>query len=138
ALIKMCHHINETFERLKGERSVWTVGQILLDPGAPAIVPGGAQMLFQFRDEDEVTIARLDTALRELVATADGDGPCRVSLELLSSSKPSRMLPVFRDAFSRAAEDRVPGAHILMPSGAGHDAQIISRVMSCGMIFVPS
>ncbi|CAN7637418.1 hydantoinase/carbamoylase family amidase [Brucella pseudogrignonensis] len=138
ALIKMCHRINETFGRLKGERTVWTVGQIVLDPGAPAIVPGGAQMLFQFRDEDEDIIARLDMALRDLVMTADSNGICGVSLELLSSSRPSRMLPLFCDAFSSAADQWAPGAHILMPSGAGHDAQIISRVMPCGMIFVPS
>ena len=36
----------------RGPRSVWTVGRITLDPGAPSIVPGGAEMWFQFRDAD--------------------------------------------------------------------------------------
>lgn len=138
ALVAMCNRINETFERLKGERTVWTVGNISLDPGAPAIVPGGAQMLFQFRDEDDAIIARLDQALRDLVGEADRQGPCRASIDLLSSSKPSRMLPAFQDAFDEAAEREAPDAHIRMPSGAGHDAQIVSKVLPCGMLFVPS
>ena len=31
-----------------------------------------------------------------------------------------------------------PGAHRRMPSGAGHDAQILSRRIRSGMMFVPS
>lgn len=138
ALVGMCNRINDTFARLKGERTVWTVGQITLDPGAPAIIPGAAQMLFQFRDEDETTLERLDQALRREVEEADRQGPCRVTIDLLSSSAPSRMLSSFQDAFSEAAEKNAPGVHIRMPSGAGHDAQIISKTMPCGMLFVPS
>ena len=35
-----------------GPRTVWTTGRITLDPGAPSIIPGRAEMLFQIRDDD--------------------------------------------------------------------------------------
>jgi N-carbamoyl-L-amino-acid hydrolase len=48
------------------------------------------------------------------------------------------MSQTFQDALSRAAEKRAPGAFISMPSGAGHDAQILARKLPAGMLFVPS
>ena len=44
----------------------------------------------------------------------------------------------FQAALDRAAERHAPGQHTRMHSGAGHDAQIVSHVMSAGMLFVPS
>ena len=36
------------------------------------------------------------------------------------------------------AADRLGLAHVSMPSGAGHDAQIVAKLGPMGMIFVPS
>jgi N-carbamoyl-L-amino-acid hydrolase len=44
----------------------------------------------------------------------------------------------FQAALDRAAEAHAPGRHIRMPSGAGHDAQILATVMPSAMLFVPS
>ncbi len=43
-------------------------------PAPASIVPGGAEMLFQFRDADPAVLERLQAALVELVAEADA-GP---------------------------------------------------------------
>ncbi len=48
------------------------------------------------------------------------------------------MDPVFQDALETAAGTRAPGSHQRMPSGAGHDAQILARRLPAGMLFVPS
>lgn len=138
ALVDFCSVLNQKFEELKAERTVWTVGRITLDPGAPAIIPGSAEMLFQFRDSDPAVIARLDAALHALIAEADEAGPCNVGIETMSVSKPSLMEPGFQAALAGAAELHAPGLHTAMPSGAGHDAQILARTMPCGMLFVPS
>ena len=37
-----------------------------------------------------------------------------------------------------AAETHAPGLHQRMPSGAGHDAQMLAKVMPSAMLFVPS
>ena len=65
--------------RIAGPRTVWTTGRILLDPGAPSIVPGHAEMLFQFRDTEPTVLARLDEELEALVADATR-GACRVTI----------------------------------------------------------
>ena len=48
------------------------------------------------------------------------------------------MDPGFQTQIEAAAERHAPGRHLRMPSGAGHDAQILSRRMRSGMMFVPS
>jgi N-carbamoyl-L-amino-acid hydrolase len=41
-------------------------------------------------------------------------------------------------ALAEAADERCPGGWQSMPSGAGHDAQNIARIMPAAMLFVPS
>ena len=43
-----------------------------------------------------------------------------------------------QEAFDDAAEKNAPGVHMRMPSGAGHDAQILAQRLPAGMLFVPS
>src|SRR3954466_15868581 len=50
ALTRFCVDIEDRFPALCGPRTVWTTGRITLDPGAPSIIPGAAEMLFQIRD----------------------------------------------------------------------------------------
>src|SRR5204862_6392931 len=47
ALARFCVAIDDQFPTLCGPRTVWTTGRINLDPGAPSIIPGRAEMLFQ-------------------------------------------------------------------------------------------
>jgi len=138
ALMRLWRRIEETFPSVAAERSVWTVGRVTLDPGAPSIIPGGAEMLFQFRDADPAVLATMKSALEGLVAEANEHGPCPCVLERLGENTPAVMDPTIRDALAAAAEAKAPGRHASMPSGAGHDAQVIARKLSSGMLFVPS
>src|SRR5205085_10124828 len=80
ALARFCVAIDERFPALSGPRTVWTTGRITLDPGAPSIIPGGAEMLFQIRDEDPAVIARLENLLRTMTDEVNGQGRCSVTL----------------------------------------------------------
>ena len=130
--------IDELFKGLCGPRTVWTTGRVTLFPGDPSIIPGRAEMLFQFRDTDAALLDRLEEALRKLVADTDRQGPCRVTLEQQRRGMPAVMADSFQAAVEAAAEARQPGCHTRMPSGAGHDAQVLASVMPAGMLFVPS
>ena len=77
-------------------RTVWTIGRMLIDPNAPSIVPGRAEMQVQFRDTDTAILARFEQALLELVAEADRAGPCGVAIAPISKSEPAAMDPGFR------------------------------------------
>src|SRR6202011_2570189 len=53
ALARFCVAIDDRFPALCGPRTVWTTGRITLDPGAPSIIPGAPEMLFQISDDDQ-------------------------------------------------------------------------------------
>jgi N-carbamoyl-L-amino-acid hydrolase len=138
AMVRLATQIHDRFAQIAGPRTVWTIGRMVIDPNAPSVVPGGAEMQVQARDIDEAILARYRDALTQLVAAADRAGPCRVTVEELSQTEPRLMDGAFEDAIEATAERHVPGGHMRMPSGAGHDAQVISHRMRAGMMFIPS
>ena len=128
---------DETFPKLCGPRTVWTVGNIAFDPGSPSIIPGETVMLFQFRDTDLAVHARLEAEVCRIAAELN-KGPCRVEVEVLRRTKPAVMAENFQAAIEAAADQAAPGQHTRRPSGAGHDAQIFAAHMPSVMLFVPS
>jgi beta-ureidopropionase / N-carbamoyl-L-amino-acid hydrolase len=138
ALMRIYHAIETEFPKLATSRTVWTVGNITLDPGAPSIVPGAGEMLFQFRDADLAVLRRLQSALEEIVAEENANGPCEVTLTAMSRSMPALMDEAMQDRIEAAAEAFAPGRHVRMPSGAGHDARTISQKLPASMMFIPS
>ena len=138
ALAKFCVAIDDRFPKLCGPRTVWTTGRIALDPGAPSIIPGRADMLFQIRDDDPAVIDRLERKLETMAADFTARCPCTVTLERIRTGTPALMDRRFQDAIEAASKSFAGGRSARMPSGAGHDAQILARIMPAGMMFVPS
>src|SRR5689334_2700684 len=138
ALAKFCVAIDETFPKFCGPRTVWTTGRITLDPGAPSIIPGGAEMLFQIRDDNPAVIDRLEEKLRGMAADVASQGRIGVEVERIRSGAPALMNAAFQDAIETAAKSLAGGKSVRMPSGAGHDAQVLATIMPSAMLFVPS
>jgi N-carbamoyl-L-amino-acid hydrolase len=138
ALARFCVEIDDRFPGLSGPRTVWTTGRITLDPGAPSIIPGNAEMLFQIRDEDPAVIERLENLLRSMAADVSAQGRCGVVVERIRTGVPATMDAAFQDAIEAASREIAGGRSIRMPSGAGHDAQVLATIMPAGMLFVPS
>jgi N-carbamoyl-L-amino-acid hydrolase len=138
ALARFCVAIDDRFPALCGPRTVWTTGRITLDPGAPSIIPGGAEMLFQIRDDDPAVIERLEDSLRAMADEVTAQGRCSVALERLRTGAPAMMDSAFQHAIEAAGAAFAGGRSIRMPSGAGHDAQVLATIMPAGMLFVPS
>ncbi|MBR0722378.1 Zn-dependent hydrolase [Bradyrhizobium manausense] len=138
ALAKFCVAIDERFPAACGPRTVWTTGRITLDPGAPSIIPGSAEMLFQIRDDNPAVIAQLEELLRSMAAETTAKGPCTVNVEKIRTGAPAMMDTRFQDAIDVASKALAGGRSIRMPSGAGHDAQMLATIMPAGMLFVPS
>src|SRR4051812_29471953 len=138
ALARFCVDIDDRFPALCGPRTVWTTGRITLDPGAPSIIPGAAEMLFQIRDDDPDVVRRLEDCLRSMAAEVTAHGRCSVRLERLRTGAPAMMDANFQRAIEAAAVTFAGGRSIRMPSGAGHDAQVLATIMPAGMLFLPS
>ncbi len=138
AAVEFLQNLQSLFPKHAGEHTVWTTGRITLNPGAPSIIPGRAEVLFQFRDDDPAKLAELEEVLGDAVAKADQEGPCSVRLETISKSIPAIMDDSIQSALETAADKHASDSFTRMPSGAGHDAQIIARHLPAGMMFVPS
>ena len=138
AMVRLATRIHDRFPDIAGSRTVWTIGRMLLDPNAPSVVPGRAEMQVQFRDADLDRLAALEKTLRELVSETDWAGPCACEIEAIARTEPRPMDPGFQEQIEAAAERHAPGMHMRMPSAAGHDAAVLSYRMPSGMMFIPS
>jgi len=138
ALARFCVAIDDRFPAHCGPRTVWTTGRITLDPGAPSIIPGSAEMLFQMRDDDPTVIERLEGLLQSMAAEVTAQGRCGVNVERLRTGAPALMDGVIQQTIEAASGAFAGGRSIRMPSGAGHDAQVLATIMPAGMLFVPS
>ena len=138
ALARFCVDIDDRFPKHSGPRTVWTTGRITLDPGAPSIIPGRAEMLFQIRDDDPRVIERLEDLLQSMAAEVGAQGRCHVAVKRVRTGAPAMMDATFQQTIEAASLALAGGRSVRMPSGAGHDAQVLATIMPAGMLFVPS
>jgi N-carbamoyl-L-amino-acid hydrolase len=138
AMVRLATRIHDRFPDIAGSRTVWTIGRMLLEPNAPSVVPGRAEMMVQFRDADIDRLAALEKTLKDLVNETDRAGPCACEIEVTARTEPRPMDPGFQDQIEAAAEQHASGKHLRMPSAAGHDAAVLSYRMPSGMMFIPS
>ncbi len=136
--VRLLAMIDQEMPKACGERSTWTTGRIAVEPGAPSIIPGRADILFQFRDIDVPTLGRMEACLRACVQESNRRERCTTTLTNVSKSLPAPCDTAMMAALDAAAERNAPGLWQRMPSGAGHDAQYIARVMPVSMLFTPS
>ena len=118
-------------------RAVTTIGVVDVRPGVPNIVPERAALLQELRDPDPALLESLATrTLRAARRVARRRG---LALEVthLMRVEPVRMSPRIQATIEAAAAGLgLPTRR--MPSGAGHDAQVLAGVTDAGMVFVPS
>src|SRR3984957_5579750 len=91
ALARFCVDIDDRFPKFCGPRTVWTTGRITLDPGAPSIIPGRAEMLFQIRAAEPGVIGHLEDELQSMAAEVSAQGRCSVSVERIRTGAPALM-----------------------------------------------
>ncbi|MDE0195900.1 MAG: Zn-dependent hydrolase [bacterium] len=120
-----------------GGYQVATVGVMDLHPDLVNVVAGRARLCVDMRNihEQELRQAeRLMAASIERIAASEG-----VSI---SARSMARFEPVIFDIpvvdLIEAVARRLGHSAKRLPSGAGHDAQMLARVCPTGMIFVPS
>ena len=137
-MVRVANRIHDRFPGITGPLTVWTIGRMVIEPNAPSVIPGRAEMQVQFRDSDPERLTLFEKTLHELVGEADRAGPCRVEVEPMARSEPRLMDPGFQREIEVAAERHAPGMYMRLPSAAGHDAAVLSYRMPAGMMFIPS
>ena len=137
ALIKYCYDLIQRFERTRSPDSVWNFGQVVFEPGAGNVVPSMAHVLIEFRDPSDATIDRLQAEISAGAATANGQGGVSAEVTELIRIPPAAMDPNLTTLIESVAHDRGAPA-MQMPSGAGHDAMVLTKHVPTTMLFVPS
>jgi N-carbamoyl-L-amino-acid hydrolase len=139
ALYALGNAINEEFPKAAGERSVWTMGRVLIEPGAASIVPGYAEMDLQYRDQSVEVLERFEAIVDRLVEEINArDGASVTAVPSRVRIPPANMDPILRQHICAAAAQNAPDKWVEMPSGAFHDAAVIAEVLPAGMLFIPS
>ena len=139
ALIAASHLTLAVREIVTGEqgRQVGTVGQLHVTPNAPNVIPGEVSHTIELRDLSAEKIARLAESIR--VRARQIAHATRTQIEMTRSSHHEAAIasPAVQTAIE-AASKRVGLTSRRLPSGAGHDAQMMARLGPMGMIFIPS
>jgi N-carbamoyl-L-amino-acid hydrolase len=139
ALYELAHRINVEFPKVAAERSVWTLGRLRVEPNAASIVPGYAELDLQFRDPSDAPLDAFEAVVVRLVAEMNARGGVAIeAIPARAPIPPTRMDPGLQAHLESAAERHAPGNWQRMPSGAFHDAGIISSRIPSAMLFIPS
>lgn len=121
----------------EGGNQVCTVGKVDLVPNLINVVPATATITLDIRNTDEAVLQRVESEVAAFVAAAAAEEGCTTSVRSLARFEPVDFDPRMIDMVSTIASEH--GHSVMrMPSGAGHDAQMLARVCPTSMIFVPS
>ena len=120
-----------------GGHQVCTVGKIDLHPNLINVVPQRAILTLDVRNTDELKLQAAEAEIQEhLNQIASEEGVTITSRSL------ARFEPVVFDEKVTTLIETIANQHgnstSRLPSGAGHDAQMLARVCPSSMIFVPS
>ena len=120
-----------------GDPQVATVGRIELHPNLVNVVAAKATFTVDLRNTDEQVLQESERRFADfLEATATIEG-CTFETRSLARFEPVVFDPAVVDIVERAATALGHSVR-RMPSGAGHDAQMLARVCPTAMIFTPS
>jgi N-carbamoyl-L-amino-acid hydrolase len=128
--------VREAVTRRPG-RQVGTVGKIDVSQNAPNVIPGAATLVIELRDLSTDVLRAIADEIRAQAAAIASQTKTTIQIVPASSNPPAFAATAVQDVVERAAAGlRLSSAR--MPSGAGHDAQMMALLAPMGMIFVPS
>lgn len=133
---RVCCYIRDLALEM-GSSQVATVGVMNFEPNLINVVPDVVTMTIDLRNTDESLLQDAEERVRSYIdeiATSEG---VEVESRTLARFEPVTFDPRVIDMVEAAAHSQHLSTRRL-PSGAGHDAQMLSRVCPTAMVFVPS
>ena len=128
--------VRDAVTRLPG-RQVGTVGHIEITPNSPNVIPGLARLSIELRDLSPQKLVAMMGDIRARAREIASDTQTTIEFKQTMNTAPAAATPEVQQAIERASESLNLRASRL-PSGAGHDAQMMALLGPMGMIFVPS
>ena len=136
AAAKFTVAVNDAVRSVPG-RTVATVGRVVVTPNTTNVIPAQVVLTVDLRDLDPKKIADFTQRFEQLGRDIGSATKTTFAFNRTVDSDPAlsdpRVMGWVDDAASSLGLTRQR-----MPSGAGHDAQEISRIAPMAMIFIPS
>ena len=120
-----------------GGNQVCTVGKIDLQPNLINVVPKSATLTLDVRNTDENILQEVELKIAQKIKELSETEGVRVSSRVLARFEPVQFDERLIDLVETLAKTHNRSV-MRMPSGAGHDAQMLARVCPTSMIFTPS
>jgi N-carbamoyl-L-amino-acid hydrolase len=136
AAAKLIETVQEVVTQEPG-RQVGTVGKLQVFPNAPNVVPGLVKHSIELRDLSAETIARLGSEIQKRAQQIARETGTEIIMEKVEHDPPAVADPEMQAKIETAAAE-LGLKTMRLPSGAGHDAQMMAKIGPIGMIFVPS
>jgi len=137
AAAKLVDSVNKIAKSIPG-RQVATVGRIHAEPGAPNVIPGKVVMSLEIRDLSKEKIDQVFRKVQESAKQIASDSGTTITFSALDvTAVPAPTDQRLRKLIDESARS-IGLTTKALPSGAGHDAQDMARLVPTGMIFVPS
>ncbi|MBT8240277.1 MAG: Zn-dependent hydrolase, partial [Acidimicrobiia bacterium] len=120
-----------------GHPQVGTVGRIEFQPNLVNVVPASATFTVDLRNTDETVLRHAEKGFADYLESAAQVEECTFETRELARFEPVVFDPEIVALVETTAKDL--GYSVMqMPSGAGHDAQMLARVCPTAMIFTQS
>lgn len=120
-----------------GPPLVATVGAIDLHPNLVNVIAARATLTVDLRHTDDAILTAAEKRLAAFLDELAAEEGVAIATSPLARFEPVAFAPAVVDLVEAAADRRGRSTRRL-PSGAGHDAQMLARVCPAAMIFVPS
>ncbi len=131
------HEIQRIIDEEGTDKSRLTIGSIKLKPGFAHTVPGEVDFTLVGRDMSEEVMQSLADSCRKVCSSIARKHKLMFEYEQMSWLKPQPCTPSMIQLLQRHSE-ALDYSTIVMPSGAGHDAQFFSDITPTGLLFIPS
>jgi beta-ureidopropionase / N-carbamoyl-L-amino-acid hydrolase len=118
-------------------RQVGTVGRLEVSPNVRNVVPSLVKHSIELRDLSADKIARLGAEIQKRAQVIAQQTGTEISMKQVEHDPPAVATPEIQSQIEAAAAG-LGLKTMRLPSGAGHDAQVIAELGPMGMIFVPS
>jgi beta-ureidopropionase / N-carbamoyl-L-amino-acid hydrolase len=120
-----------------GGDQVGTVGKIDIHPNLVNVIGSQVTMTVDLRHTDERVLCEAEDRLVQICAEVASEEGVEISRRSLARFEPVVFDPDMVNLVEQVSRDLGYRTR-RMPSGAGHDAQMLARVCPSAMIFVPS
>ena len=136
AAAKFISSVQETVANMPGQQ-VGTVGKIEVTPGAPNVIPGEVKITVEARDLSSEKIDKISAKFFSNANEIAQTTHTSIKFHPIYNADPTLTDPIFHKFISDSCQE-LGITSMLIPSGAGHDAQEMAALGPMGMIFIPS